>query len=220
VLFDMDGTIVDTEPYWIAAEYALVEAHGGRWNDDLALSLVGNDLLVSGRIIRERGGVDLSPEQIVDHLLDAVIEQCRQAIPWRPGAQQLLQALVAEGIPCALVTMSYLRLAETVTAALPPNSFTAVVTGDQVTVGKPHPEAYLLAAERLGADPARCVAIEDSLTGVASAEAAGCVVIAVPHHVSIPPADTRTIVTGLAELSPERLRQMVQAAGAAARPAR
>jgi beta-phosphoglucomutase-like phosphatase (HAD superfamily) len=131
-----------------------------------------------------------------------------------------LQALVAEGIPCALVTMSYLRLAETVTAALPPNSFTAVVTGDQVTVGKPHPEAYLLAAERLGADPARCVAIEDSLTGVASAEAAGCVVIAVPHHVSIPPADTRTIVAGLAELSPERLRQMVQIAGAAAKPAR
>ncbi|MGN6608501.1 MAG: HAD family hydrolase [Jatrophihabitans sp.] len=209
VLVDMDGTIVDTEPYWIAAEYQIVAAHGGEWSDELALSLVGNDLLVSGAIIRDRGGVDLPPETIVEQLLDEVIRQCERAIPWRPGALRLLRDLNADGVPCALVTMSYLRLAETVTRALPAGTFATLVTGDQVRQGKPHPDAYLLAAERLGVDPAACVAIEDSPTGVASAEAAGCVVIAVPHHVPIEPAPTRTVVDSLTELDPARLRRMV-----------
>src|SRR4051794_39563716 len=148
----MDGTIVDTEPYWIAAEYELVDSHGGTWTPELALSLVGNALLDSAEVLRANG-VDLAPEVIVEHLLDEVIRGCQRVIPWRPGAQRLLAELGRAGVPCGLVTMSYLRLAETVTAGLPPGSFATLVTGDQVRDGKPHPEAYLLAAERLGADP-------------------------------------------------------------------
>jgi beta-phosphoglucomutase-like phosphatase (HAD superfamily) len=106
--------------------------------------------------------------------------------------------------------MSYLRLAETITKALPAGTFATLVTGDQVSDGKPHPEAYLLAAERLGAEPARCVAIEDSPTGIAAAEAAGCVVVAVPHHVPIEPAPGRAIVSSLADLSVARLRRLAR----------
>jgi HAD superfamily hydrolase (TIGR01509 family) len=218
VLFDMDGTIVDTEPYWIAAEYELVESFGGIWTQELALSLVGNALPASAEIIRAHG-VDMEPEAIVDHLLDEVIDECRRVIPWRPGAQRLLAALGEAGVPCALVTMSYLRLAETVTTALPPKTFATLVTGDQVRDGKPDPEAYLLAAQRLGVDPARCVAIEDSPTGIASAEAAGCAVVAVPHHVTIDPAPGRTIVASLSELSVARLRRIVRQASSAGRGA-
>jgi beta-phosphoglucomutase-like phosphatase (HAD superfamily) len=116
--------------------------------------------------------------------------------------------------------MSYARLADTLTALLPPGTFASVVTGDQVTDGKPHPEAYLTAAERLGADPAYCVAIEDSNTGVASAEAAGCVVVAVPHHVPIPPGSGRTLVGSLVDLDPDRLEQIVRSRRPSARAAR
>lgn len=210
VLFDMDGTIVDTEPYWIAAEYALVEAHGGTWSDEHAHALVGNALLASGEYIRAHGGVDLTPAAIVEALLDDVIRAARAAMPWRPGARRLLADLGAAGIPAAMVTMSYRRLADTVVAAIAPEEFAVVVTGDEVSDGKPHPEAYLTAAARLGVDAARCVAIEDSPTGVASAEAAGCVVVAVPHHVPIEAAATRTVVGSLTELSVQRLDELVR----------
>ena len=214
VLFDMDGTLVDTEPYWIAAEYRLVEQFGGRWSEEHAHALVGNALLTSAEYIREVGGVPLDPPEIVERMLDHVVAETRRATPWRPGALELLGELAAAGVPRALVTMSYDRLAATLVEQLPTEMFAAVVTGDQVTDGKPHPEAYLTAAERLGVDPRHCVAIEDSPTGVASAEAAGCVVVAVPHHVPIEPAPGRILVRELSELSVSRLEHMVGAAQA------
>ena len=185
VLWDMDGTLVDTEPYWIEAEYALVEEYGGTWSREHALELVGNDLLVSGEYIRRHGGVPLDPAVIVDRLLDGVIARIRQEVPWQAGAVDLLASLKASSVPCALVTMSYERFVEPVLAALPTGSFAAVVTGDAVTVGKPHPEPYLTAASLLGVDPRDCVAIEDSNTGAKSAEAAGCTVLVVPNHVPV-----------------------------------
>jgi HAD superfamily hydrolase (TIGR01509 family) len=193
VLWDMDGTLVDTEPYWIAAEFRLVAAWGGVWTQHHAHALIGNPLLVSAEYIREHGGVDLPPPEIVDLLLADVIRDCERAVPWRPGARELLAELAAARIPCALVTMSYAELARAVVTQLPAGTFATLVTGDELEHGKPHPEAYLTAASRLGVLPANTVAIEDSLPGVASAEAAGCVVLSVPSHVPIPLAPTRTV---------------------------
>ncbi len=197
VLWDMDGTLVDTEPYWIECEYALVEAHGGTWSDDHAHALVGNDLIVSARYIAEHGRVPLAPEDIVELLLDGVVERVRRHVPWRPGAQELLAELFALGVPCALVTMSWRRLAEAVVDALPPGAFAAVVPGDEVARPKPYADPYLRAAELLGADPAGCVAIEDSPTGVASAVAAGVHVLAVEHLVPLLPGPGRTVTSTL-----------------------
>lgn len=212
----MDGTIVDTEPYWIAAEYALVEAHGGTWNDTHAHNLVGNALIDSAVYIREHGGVDLDPPQIVERLLDDVVVAARRQVPWRPGAVALLSALRDRGVPCALVTMSYARLAATITDELHADTFATVVTGDQVRDGKPHPEAYLTAAARLGVDPARCVAIEDSPTGIRSAEAAGCLVVAVPHNVPIEPAEGRELVSSLVDVDVDGLDALLRRHRAAA----
>ncbi len=209
VLWDMDGTLVDTEPSWIAAEYALVAEHGGTWNDEHAHALVGNPLLVSGEYIRRHGGVDLPVEVIVEQLLDRVVADVRRSVAWRPGAHELLLALRDEGVPCALVTMSWTRLADAVLAVLPADAFAAVVTGDQVRHGKPHPEPYLTAAARLGVAPGECVAIEDSQTGVASAHAAGAAVVAVPHVVPIPPGPGRVVVDTLEGLSPAGLARLV-----------
>ncbi|HEX6877284.1 MAG TPA: HAD family phosphatase, partial [Nocardioidaceae bacterium] len=109
VLWDMDGTLVDTEPYWIESEFELVDAYGGTWSTEHALNLVGNDLLVSGRYIREHAGIDLEPADIVEELLDRVVARVEKRVPWRPGAVDLLADLRAHDVPCALVTMSYRR---------------------------------------------------------------------------------------------------------------
>jgi HAD superfamily hydrolase (TIGR01509 family) len=215
VLWDMDGTLVDTEPYWIATEFAMAERHGGTWSTEHALNLVGNDLLVSGAYIREHMGIDRTPEQIVDELLDGVVELVRQEVPWRPGARELLADLRTAGVPCALVTMSWVRFVEPILSGLPPDSFASIVTGDRVEHGKPHPEPYLRAAAELGVDPAACLAIEDSETGVTSAVAAGCVVLGVPHHVPVGEGERRVLRESLVGLDAAGLSELVAAAHSA-----
>jgi HAD superfamily hydrolase (TIGR01509 family) len=201
VLWDLDGTMVDTEPSWIAAEYRLVESFGGSWNDAHAHALVGNPLLVSAAYLREHGGVELPLPEIVDRLLAEVVADVQREVVWRPGVRRLLTGLRAADVPCAMVTMSYQALAQSVASRLPAGTFATLVTGEQVTRGKPDPEAYLTAAQRLGVQPSRCLAIEDSPAGVASAEAAGCVVLAVQNQVPLTAAPGRTVLDDLATVT-------------------
>jgi beta-phosphoglucomutase-like phosphatase (HAD superfamily) len=209
VLWDMDGTLVDTEPYWFDVEFELVAEFGGTWTEADARSLVGFDLLDSAHELRTRGSVDLDPVAVVERMLDGVIRRVADALPWRPGASELLAACATAEIPCVLVTMSWRRLADAVIASAPNGSFVASITGDEVSNGKPHPEPYLAAAATLGLAPADCVAIEDSPTGVASALGAGCATLGVPHVVPIAATPGLTLVdslvgTGVADL--RRLR--------------
>lgn len=200
VLWDMDGTLVDTEPAWIEAEYALVAEHGDHWDDHLAHSLVGNPLLVSAEVLRERGGVRLDAHAVVERLMAHVVERVLHDPPWRPGVRDLLDELAAHGVPQAMVTMSWTPLADALVGQLPAGLLATVVTGDEVTHGKPHPEPYLTALRRLsplGVDPARALAVEDSPTGLASAEAAGLRTLAVPHVVPVPAAPGRTVLPSL-----------------------
>lgn len=206
VLWDMDGTLVDTEPYWMAGERSLVEAHGGVWTDEHAKQLVGNDLMVSAEYILAHSPIELTPIEIVHELLAGVVARVTEQVPWRPGARELLASCVAAGVPCALVTMSWESLATTVVDKLPKGSFAAIVTGDAVSHGKPHPEPYLAAARLLGVDLGACIAIEDSPPGVASAVAAGIPTIAVPHHVAVPETVGAVQISTLAGLSPADLR--------------
>jgi HAD superfamily hydrolase (TIGR01509 family) len=186
VLWDMDGTLVDTEPYWIAAEHAIVEAAGGEWREEYALELVGKDLMVSAELIRANSPVEDEPVVIVEKLLARVVEQVREHVPWRPGARELLAECRGAGIHSALVTMSWRSLADAVVEALPEGTFDLVITGDEVEHGKPHPEPYAAALRGLGVGADECGAIEDSPTGVRSAVAAGVPTLAVPHVVPVP----------------------------------
>lgn len=197
VLWDFDGTLVDTEPYWMTAEYQLVEGYGATWSHEDAMQLVGNDLLESGRYIIERTGIPLTPAQVVDRLLDDVVAQMRQHIPWRSGARELLADLSREGVPCGMVTMSYQRFVAPVLEALPAGTFDTVITGERVSRGKPHPDPYLDGAAGLGLAPSACIAIEDSVTGSRSAIAAGCATVVVPLHVTVSEQPGSVVVPAL-----------------------
>ena len=212
VLWDMDGTIVDSEPYWMAEEEALVAAAGGVWRHEDALELVGNDLMVSAEIILDRTPVTGTPEEVVRRLLDGVTDRMRLSLPWRPGAAELLAAFGALGVPSALVTMSWTQLADVLVERLPAGTFATVVTGDQVRLGKPHPEPYLEAARRLGVDPADCVAVEDSPTGAASATGAGVPTLVVPHIVPVPRMPGSVQVDTLEGLDPEGFTALARSA--------
>lgn len=215
VLWDMDGTIVDTEPFWIRAEKELVEAHGGTWTPEQALELVGQALQYSAAQL-QRAGVRLGIREIIDHLTEQVAARVRAGTPWRPGARELLAALHDDGIPCALVTMSEPLLAGAVADQLPEGTFSHLVTGDRVRQGKPDPEAYqlgfdLLAADHPGLAKHRVVAIEDSLPGVTSALAAGVVTLAVPHIGTLPPDARRSDWDTLAGRTPADLAGLLPA---------
>ncbi|CAN5136218.1 HAD family phosphatase [soil metagenome] len=204
VLWDMDGTLVDTEPYWLGAETRLVEAWGGVWSHDDGLQLVGSSLDGSARVFQSRG-VDLTTDEIVQLLTDDVLSQIETAVPWRPGARELLLELRERSIPTALVTMSIRRMAERVVGALGFVGFDIVVAGDDVEHGKPDPESYLRAAAALGVDPTDCVAIEDSEFGIAAAVASGAVSIAVPTYVPLPPSPSYTLWPTLEQTSVDDL---------------
>ena len=205
VLWDLDGTIIDSEPLWMAGEHELAEKYGKTWTQEDGLALVGNSLIGSGEYIKKRLEADMSPEEIVDFLVVRLATALREEIPWRPGARQLIEALHAEKLPQALVTMSYASIAAPIAEALP---FGAVVTGDIVARGKPHPDPYLMAAELLGVDAADCLAVEDSGTGATSANAAGCHVLVVPHFVNVPDAPRRTELPTLENVTPDVLRAL------------
>jgi HAD superfamily hydrolase (TIGR01509 family) len=198
----MDGTLVDTEPYWMECEFALAEKYDGTWSHEHGLAVVGGDLIDSATYMREHMGIDRTPLQIVEELLDGVVAMVEQEVPWRPGARELLGALREQDVPCALVTMSWRRFVEPVVRALPEGSFDVLVCGDEVSRGKPHPEPYLRAAELVGHAPEHTLAIEDSPKGAASAAAAGCRVLVVPSHVTVPAGERRVHRESLAGLEP------------------
>lgn len=221
VFWDLDGTIVDTEPYWIQAEKDLVREHGGTWTDEDAAELVGQALDYTARRLQQ-AGAGLTVDGIIAALTEKVAARMRQHVPWRPGARGLLEELAAAGIPCAMVTMSTAPLARLVAGQLPAGTFRLLVTGEMVQRGKPHPEPYQLAFDQLaaavpGLSKTRCAALEDSLPGYTSARAAGLTSVAIPHIAALPADAHRIQWDTLAGRTVKDLEELVTAAEGALR---
>ena len=194
----MDGTLVDTEPYWMSAESALVTSYGGSWSHEDGLQLVGSGLWHSARILQAKG-VDLGEKEIIDLLTEHVTNKLvDDGIPWRPGARELLLELRDAGIKTGLVTMSLSSMAHHVADRLGFVGFDVVVGGDDVTHSKPHPEPYLTAADLLGVNIAECFALEDSEPGIASASASGAVTVGVPFMIDLAESTEYTLWPTLA----------------------
>lgn len=215
VLWDFDGTVADTEPLWIGSEYELMELLGGDWNDAHAEYLIGSDLTAAARYmlaVAERD--DVTAEWAVDWMVERVTRKLRglSEVSWRPGALELLEALRAEGVPCALVSSSWRPVLEAVLERLPAGTFQAVVAGDEVSAGKPAPDPYLKAAGLLGVDIRECIVLEDSPTGTAAGQASGAWVVAVPNVVPLSLAPRRTVIRTLAGITPASLAALAGAA--------
>ena len=208
VLWDMDGTLVDSEHYWLSSEQSLAAEHQEPWSEQDGLDLVGMSLYESSKIIKRKIGSDLQPEQIIQRLTDSVVAKLAVSIPWRPGAQELLLELKKHKIKTALVTMSMSRMALQVVNQIPFKAFDIVVAGDDVVHGKPHPEPYLLAAKLLGVNPEDCIAFEDSISGMHSAEAAGTMAIGITNIIPIPEKPGRIIWSTLEGVRVADLRKL------------
>lgn len=204
VLWDMDGTIIDSEPYWIAAEGELVKEYGGTWTHEDALQIIGQSLLVGAKFLQDRG-VTLSVDEIIERLIDEVVFNLRKAIPWQPGARELLYAVKDAGIPMALVTMSYRRVVEAL-MDVEPDLFDVVVCGDDVAEQKPHPGPYLHAAASLGVAAESCVAFEDSVPGSASAYASGARTVVIQRLQDVPLSPGMSRINLLTELGIDDVR--------------
>ena len=208
VLFDMDGLLVDSEPLWFEVERAVMARLGGEWGDADQEALIGGSLDRTVSWLLAKAAVPASRDDVARWLVAgmAVLIGAR-GLPLQPGAGPLLAGLDAAGVPCALVTASSLAIMEAVlkVTAL---SFSVTVCGEDVRRGKPDPEPYLLAADRLGVPPAGCVVLEDSPTGIAAARAAGCPVIAVPS-VPVPPGPGLVTVGSLEEVGFDLLESVV-----------
>jgi HAD superfamily hydrolase (TIGR01509 family) len=210
VLWDMDGTLVDSEPVWARVQIDLLTSLGATWTVEDAMRLVGSDLADAVQVWMGALPEDvISAEELADRMFGAVVRSLKEDVVLRPGALELLQALKAAEVPCALVSASYRVMIDAVLSHLGPDLFDVVVAGDEVRNGKPHPEPYLTAARELEVDPADCVVIEDSPGGTASGTAAGAFVVAVPQWVTIPEAPRRLVLESLTGVTPDTLRGLL-----------
>ncbi|MFE9774350.1 HAD family hydrolase [Streptomyces sp. NPDC005931] len=197
VLLDMDGTLVDTEGFWWDVEVEVFASLGHTLDDSWRHVVVGGPMTRSAGFLIEATGADIDLAELTVLLNNGFEDRIDRALPLMPGAARLLAELYEYEIPTALVSASHRRIIDRVLDTLGAHHFALSVAGDEVPRTKPHPDPYLTAAAGLGADPARCAVVEDTLTGVASAEAAGCQVVAVPSLAPISSAPRRTVVPSL-----------------------
>ncbi|MEU9975578.1 HAD family phosphatase [Streptomyces sp. NPDC051014] len=209
VLLDMDGTLVDTEGFWWDVEVEIFARLGHTLDESWRHVVVGGPMTRSAGFLIEATGAAITLAEISVLLNEGFEQRIGTALPLMPGAKRLLAELHEQQIPTALVSASHRRIIDRVLTSLGPHHFTLSVAGDEVSRTKPYPDPYLLAAAGLGVDPARCAVIEDTATGVASAEAAGCQVVAVPSVAPIAPAERRTVVGSLEDVDLAFLRGLM-----------
>ena len=209
----MDGLLIDSEPLWLEAETAVMARLGAGWTEKDQAALLGGSLERTVRYLLSKATRPVPPELVGEWLMSDITERVqRDGVPVQPGARELLAEVTAAGLPHALVTSSERGFMDAVLGSTGMR-FDALVCAQDVTATKPDPEPYLLAAKRIGVHPGDCCVLEDSPNGVASAQAAGCRVFAVPSLVPIPPAPGRTVVRSLRDLTADTAGVHLRAIG-------
>lgn len=209
VLFDMDGTLIDSEKLWTIALVEVADELGGHLSAETRAAMVGTDLVSSVRLLMDDLGVDGDPEVVQRLLVSAAAREFDRTMQWRPGAQELLHAVRGAGLAAALVTSTHRNLTSVALETIGRDNFDVIVCGDDVTHTKPHPEPYLRALAELGMGSHVAIAIEDSPAGSTSAVAAGLATLVVPLEVPVDPAPGMTIRESLSGVTLEALRALL-----------
>lgn len=209
VLFDMDGTLIDSEKLWSLALDEVSRGLGGALSPQTRLAMVGTDLVSSVQLLLDDLGVDGEIDVVQRLLVDATARHFATSIEWRPGAQELLHLVRESGLPTALVTSTHRNLTSTALETIGRGNFDVIVCGDDVTATKPDPEPYLRACAELSIDIARAVAVEDSPAGAAAAVSAGLKTLVVPLEVPVDPAPGLTFATTLEGVTLDTLRALL-----------
>jgi HAD superfamily hydrolase (TIGR01509 family) len=205
ILFDMDGTLVDSEPLWLEAEREVMESVGSSWSAQDQLSCLGGPRERTERIMQEKSN-NVKPYGFFGDQLDILmLKKLEKQLQIVPNAIHLINECRAFGLKIALVTASGGTLMRTVLTHFPANFFDITISADDVSKSKPDPEPYLLAADRLNVRIEDCLVVEDSITGVTSGLNSGAQVIGIPHLVAMPEHQNLRIIESLAELSVSKL---------------
>ena len=213
VVFDMDGVLIDSEPVWERVRRRFVADHGGRWAADAQVRLMGMSTAEWSAYISSDFGISgLTPRQVAEQVIAAMTVEYSRHLPLLPGAVDAVRSLAGRW-PLAVASSSPRSLIETVLATAGLGSaFGAVVSSEEVPRGKPAPDVYLAAADRLGAAPTACAAVEDSSNGLRAAAAAGLTVIAIPRPEYPPAADAlasaRLVLPSLNVLTPHTIEAL------------
>ena len=186
VLWDMDGTLIDSEPLWIEEERRLMESLGIEWTDEDARYCLGGPMVRVDEYMRQRSGQDFQPGALSSRLLEMVEARFSGPLPFAPGALELLEELERIGTPLALVSASPRNLIDQAMNSFGKDRFNVIVSNNDVRKPKPDPEGYLLAAERLQVDIRRTLIIEDSIPGIGAAQASGAFVLGIAHFSELP----------------------------------
>ena len=213
IVFDMDGVLVDSEIWWDEVRQAFAAKRGRGWTFADRAAVMGQNSLGWARVMRDALGIDEPLEAIVDEVVDAMVGQFDdEGAPLIDGAVTTVRRLAAT-YPLGVASSANPRVIEAAmrTSGLR-DAFRSVTSADEVAHGKPSPDVYLLAAERLGVAPAACLVVEDSLNGVLSGRAAGMTVVLVPNA-SVPPAAgaeaaAHVVLARIDELDPAAIRAL------------
>ncbi|OZF43908.1 HAD family hydrolase [Rhodococcus sp. 14-2470-1b] len=209
VLWDMDGTLLDSEKIWDVAVAELSATHGRELTPEVRESTLGNSMRGALTKVFVHAGTEVTEESLAagrDWLTARVSELFAEGIPWRPGAKDALALAREIGLGTALVTNTERGLVENALETIGREYFDFTVSGDEVEEGKPHPAPYLKGAALLGLDPSQCLAVEDSPTGSLSAHRAGCSVLLVPSEVAVAASPGYVVRQSLVGLTADDLR--------------
>lgn len=215
VLWDYDGTLLDTEPVWIDSEIIVMASYGALWTHEQGVTLCGTSASKSAEILLDAVAAQLGrrPDVHPQYFWSQISAGVRRHVeeegpPWRPGAQELLHALADLDVPMAVVSASPKDLLDAGINQMTPGLFSTVISGPEMPRSKPAPDSYLMAADRLGVDPFDCIVVEDSLPGITAGRAAGAVVVAVPCMHPLPTATGQVNLDSLAGLTPQDLSRI------------